>query len=249
MMTKKAGRYLARVMDWTAGTSKGGTPQVALRFDLLSIWTGEEWEEVQDQQITAFLYPIKTNGSVNEIAVNALKDCFSWDGRFAFFSEREPTEKYKAQLTIEHEEYNGESHLKVKWLNPFNSDPRGSGLAKADASFIKSLDAQYGSVFRAAGITGSKPAAGPRPAAAAGTTPADIAKGSAWSGFKIARAGSDPLQHAVEFRRAVEDYFEDRSPTLITADEWKRFESDGFRKAVTSPIGDEPHFAPDDIPF
>lgn len=147
-MPDQPGRYRAEVIDAVAGEHKNGLAQIVLRFRLIEEWTGTEWgQPPAGQEITAYQFLEKKNGSVNEYAMDSLMESFGWDGTDPFWFEDNLEELPQVQITLDYEKYQGQDRLRVKWINPF--DYEGPGVQRADTDDRRALMDRIGSQLRA----------------------------------------------------------------------------------------------------
>lgn len=243
MLPTEKGNYQARPMQWRVGTSKNGAVEFAVEFSLYGQWNGETWQEC-DLSITGYFYLITKNGSVNEKTVEQVEQAFKWDRRTGTAQLANAGSLPDCQIYCDFEAgQDGGQRIKVKWLNQLDHEP-GSGLKATDPQEVQNIDARFGALLR--GSSPNKGPIAPPPAANPPVKPnvRDEAKRKAWEAFKTAH-GND----GEKFKQMAHDYFAGKPFESLGADQWNKFREDGFQKLVTSPIGDEPMFKPDDIPF
>ena len=164
MMPTQAGRYRGEVLEvGVRRTGQNNLLTVTLRFELTEIQDAGAWASCADEglEITSYNYLEKKDGSLNERTIRTLQEVFGWPGGDPFWFE--DNELTGAQVTLEFEEWQGQERLKVKWLNPFDSEGPG-GVAKSDAEERRAVMAQIGAKLRAFGAppAAAKPA-GPPP--------------------------------------------------------------------------------------
>lgn len=265
------GRYIARPLDWTAEESEVGQRllQFVCRFELAHHWSGSEWVDVSqdDLSITGYFYLMKSDGKPNTSTIENLKASLGWDGRSVGGLTNGEWGGVEVQITVGSEEYQGKTKIKVKWIAPRDADPRGGGIEKPAPQVIQSLDAKYGSMFRALG--GGSPSARPTPPAAAGNsgaTPA-TAQQAAWAAFKAKAGQLTQDERTAVWGEALEQFFGHRDRAKIADGDWQNFTvvvnkswtpvggiPQSMRKkqpepAGGPPFGDEQQFKEDDIPF
>lgn len=134
------------------------------------------WYDISEEkrEISGYHYMEKKDGSVNTNTIDKLKDALGWDGADvdALDSGLDLSEKL-VKITCEFEEYNGNTRLKVKWLDNENAEPAMKKVSEAEK---KAIASRFGSKLRAnAGGTTVpvKPPAG-RPTAATPAKPASV---------------------------------------------------------------------------
>lgn len=146
------GTYNAEAKSAVIWESEKGALMVTFDFDV------EGGGNIKGQQCI-----VQKDGTISEISIRTLKECFGWAGQDPFDLENpDSLSGKKVELVLAWEEYNGKQRLGVKYINA-----PGGGMPKpADR---KSVLAKYGAKFRA--LSGGAPAA-PTKAPAAKTPPA-----------------------------------------------------------------------------
>lgn len=96
------GTYKARGMDAALSTTKSGREQVGVRFELVD-HPGE----------TIIWYGYFTDGTF-ERTIKSLRAC-GWRGDD--LSDLSGIGAMEVQIVVEHEEYNGKTRAKVRWVN------------------------------------------------------------------------------------------------------------------------------------
>lgn len=163
MSIQEAGKYLARCIDdvgqirW--GMSKNGIPQLALTFALV-----DQDERATNETIDgAFSLDEKKNQkgtSAYSITEKALRNC-GW--RTGSLDDLSGINDNIVELDVQWEEYNGESRLRIKWVNK----PGGHRLTFKDslsAADVKAIAARF---------RGASEASKPKNAPAGGGTSGD----------------------------------------------------------------------------
>ena len=163
-MPQREGTYKARVKNHWLEESKEGKPVVVLELELLTIFhtapdgrTG--WAKAPElpAEIKSWQYPIKKDGTVNQTAIDQLESALMWDateGIAAFqLDDGDVTDGFigtELQAVLKNDTYNGETKLKVQWLNPATADPTKSSQGqKADPATVQNLAAQYDGMIAA----------------------------------------------------------------------------------------------------
>jgi|GEM_PF-859128 len=122
---------------------------------------GENWE------IVGYFYLEKKDGTLNTVAIDALKAALGWDGRDPFWLQETDLSQHAVQVKLGFEEYGGKTRLRVQYLNPFGSSGVG-GVSKADDATRRTIGNRLGSKLRAL--------SGPAPVAARPAKPAKPAR-------------------------------------------------------------------------
>jgi hypothetical protein len=142
MIISEAGKYRARCIDDVSnirwGMSKNGIPQLALTFAL----TDDEGRTTDTTIDGAFSLDEKKNAkgtSAYSITEKALRIC-GW--RTGSLDDLSGINDNEVELDVQWEEYNGESRLRIKWVNK----PGGHRLTFKDSmsqADIKALAARF----------------------------------------------------------------------------------------------------------
>ena len=162
MIANREGRFRASVTD--RGVNESGPNNlctVILRFHLTEEYRDGEWHDVSgdDLEIVAYNYVEKRDGSLNDFIVDALKEAFGWAGVDPFWFE-DAESLPEVQVTLGFETYQGKERLRVRFINPYDSQP-SAGVTHADASQRRAMTARLGSKLRA--HSGGTPAPAPKP--------------------------------------------------------------------------------------
>lgn len=179
---KETGTYRAVPIEWTISEStKEESQSVSIRFKfgILQRWTpgtnGGQWSAEWPSGYFAYgeQYIVGKEGNLLDKGVRALSEANLWHGDFDALDG--PVPPVAVLIEIGEETYNGETRVKVKWINPDSDEPRArGGLPKADKDTLASLRSRFQSATKA--IAGAKPSgaapAPPRPQAAGGPSPA-----------------------------------------------------------------------------
>ena len=249
MALPKCGTYIAGILDH--GIQIPDDPKKSIqweaKFECRHQLIDGEWRESDNETITGWFYLTKNqNSEPNTRTVENIRDSVGWtDGRPSSLNALDLS-SVEVQIVIDDEEdQKGQTRRKVKWINP--RDYQGGTVQKADAFRLKDIDSQWGAKFRAVmGDGGRKPTPATSPAGNA----ASSEKMAAWTKFREVNQGIERDALAEKWKSSFKAYFGVKHPDMVGAAEWSAFAADGFApKAAESPIGDEQHFASDDIPF
>ena len=164
MHADREGRFRARVMD--VGVNATGPNKlctVVLRFALTEEYAGGEWRNIESENLdaVAYCYIEKRDGGLNDFQIEALKEAFGWPGIDPFWFD-EQKELPPVQITLESEEYQGKSKIRVQFINSHDSEP--GGITHADDDTRRAMLARLGHKLRA--HSGGKPAPAPKPTGA-----------------------------------------------------------------------------------
>ena len=157
---KNGGRYKARGFEWGLGHTSDGKPQVAICFSLLD-------DDYKGETITWFGSFSKNLGNGTKTpfqrTVETMRTC-GWEGDD--FSNLTGLDANEVSLVIEHEEYQGRTQVKVKWVNALGGialkAPMTPEAAKAFAAKMKGELLALGKPAAAATSKPSKPPASKR---------------------------------------------------------------------------------------
>lgn len=125
-----------------------------------------DWTSAGDFRTFGDFYVLDRNGRPKETTIEQLSKHLGWRGSFVQVDRETPPDGIVVQVTVKAEEYRGKTKFRADWINAGDYDPRPQRL---DASEVKSLDDQYGSLLRAAVNTTTRPAG--RPAAPSAARP------------------------------------------------------------------------------
>jgi hypothetical protein len=251
MLPTQKGAYRGKIIESGVSKSSTGLPQFAANLDLYEFLEGQEWQPCQFD-ITVYLYPVQKDGSVNEINTAMLEDSLGWDRSTGFSGLSRDWAGMDVQVWCDVEEYNGKTRMKAKNLRPVDYVP--AGISRVDTQELRTLDQQFGSVFRA---TARKPAAKPangnghavaKPSAQAPVSELDAAKRDAWDKFCAAHPGVSAANPG-QWTGARSKYFKDRPVATLSVMDWRDFVRDGFQRPVENTIPNEDVFSESEIPF
>ncbi|MFW6062021.1 MAG: hypothetical protein ACOC93_04355, partial [Planctomycetota bacterium] len=122
MLPNREGLYHARPVE--IGIDETGPSKLAtclIRFRLTEeLQPDGEWADCSHEgfEITGYFYLERKDGSLNAMAVEALKAALGWDGRDVFWLQETDLSSHPVQVRLAFEEYGGKTRLKVQYLNP-----------------------------------------------------------------------------------------------------------------------------------
>ncbi len=163
MLPKREGRFKATIGEHAVDeTGPNHLATFICQFRLTQELVNGEWEPVDaDWGITGYFYLEKRDASLNEFAVEQLKEAFGWDGRDPFWLQDTDFEGHVVQVKLSYEQFNGQTRLKVQYVNP--GDWAGAAVRKADDSTRRNIQSRLGPKCRASAGPGVKSAAPPAP--------------------------------------------------------------------------------------
>ncbi|MBA2390552.1 MAG: hypothetical protein H0V67_09905 [Geodermatophilaceae bacterium] len=240
-LPKYGGRYIGVPREWgVSEQGKNKIPTLVCSFDLLYYETHGQWQDVaaDAMEIVGYFYLFKKDGEPNTFTIDALKESLGWDGRSLATLNDNDWSAMEVQLTIQHEEYEGKSRPKVKFINHRDAQA-GGGVEKLDPQAVKSLDAMYGAKLRA--INGSTPPARsngaskqsfpPEPAPTQKLPPIEAAKRAAWAAFTVkwSEYVSDNADEApnrdTQWKTILKEAVPGKESRAFTAEDWSNIEN------------------------
>lgn len=173
----RPGQFRARPVQWGLVQSKAPSQSLGVRIQFLLLeWLDDAqrkwlpWEEYGSLCGGTF-YIVGRDGSVGESQERNIADLvrfLNWSGDIADLLEGGNFRPVDCQVTIGEEEYNGQTRMKVQWLNSLNGT-----INRVAPDAAKSLAAKYGSQFRA--VAGNVKRNMPLPVPARASTPPPVA--------------------------------------------------------------------------
>lgn len=151
-MAFQNGKYRAKARTWALGESSNKTPEIAVEFEITAKG------DYEGRSIT-------WHGYLTEKAfkrtIESLRNC-GWTGDDLSAIDSMPNE---VDLVVENEEYEGETHAKVKWVNKPGGlalkTPMSPESAKAFAAKLKSEIRAFDAANGKKATNGGRPAAPP----------------------------------------------------------------------------------------
>jgi hypothetical protein len=209
------------------------------RYSILEEFVDGAWADVSGEglSIDGYHYLEKRDGAVNEFTIDALKEAFGWDGRDVYWLE--DNDLPNCQITLKYETHEGRERMKIKWLNPYDSE--GGMVSKATPEVRKKISGRLGSKLRA--IAGTTPAA-QRPTGTPKTPPRAAPKPAgptatmedAWAAFADTQAASaTPISDewiSSEWFRIIAELTGKTDPAAVTPEEWYRVKTEGPAQVV-----------------
>lgn len=159
----RPGIFKARASAWKVKRfDNSRSVAIAIRFDLLEMLNQGQWTSLAEFgqfQVYGDYFVIGKEGGVNQTAVDQLARSLGWAGSFRAV-EAGPPPPDLVQVKVVEDRYGEEVRFKASWLNPGDYKPDFAGK---DPEGVRDLDAEYGSLLRAA-AGGSTPRPAGRPA-------------------------------------------------------------------------------------
>lgn len=151
MRLDRAGIFKAKPTSWGVQKSEGSqSVAIAIDFTILAQLEGYEWADwsgYEEHTITGYFWVIKKDGSINSTTVTSICESLYWNCSLESIAN-DPVPDMVVQITVKEETYNGQTRLKVGWLNPGDYSPKA---AYAPVEEVKELQTRFGSLLRAAG--------------------------------------------------------------------------------------------------
>lgn len=176
---ERAGTFKAHAIEWGLRTHTNGSAIFDISF-FLDEWEGEggEWFDYTSYNatITGYFYLEKRDGTINETAINQLKDALGWDGLDLRQLQAGDWKDIPVQVVLDYETFEGKERLKLQWLN--NIEGGAGPITQASAADLTALQNRTGAQLRALGGPVPQEAAKPTkrpppPPVKVGHTPVD----------------------------------------------------------------------------
>lgn len=117
----REGRYRATLSAWKCDVSeKSGYVQFIATCQCVARYNADVKAEEQlekPETITAFLMLEGKNG-INQHQIDALKAALGWDGKDIDKLSEGPWDGREVSVSVEQDEYEGKTRLRVSWINP-----------------------------------------------------------------------------------------------------------------------------------
>jgi hypothetical protein len=167
----REGIFKVRPITWRVKGFEGKKSiAIALEFVVLAQlneaneW--EPWDGYAEVRVWGDYFVVKKDGTPNVGTCEQLAASMGWTGSLRMVASGPPPECV-VQVTVKADTYNNETRYKAGWMNPGDYVPSPGG---ASAEEIDAMDAQFGSLLRAAASSAKKAAppkaaAKPKPAA------------------------------------------------------------------------------------
>jgi hypothetical protein len=164
----REGTFRLRPLAWEVrsfANSKATAINVKLRVteqwdEASQSWV--DWSAFEEYHVYGDYFVLKKDGTVNQVTVEQLARSLGWDGTFKQVATQPPPDVVVV-VTVEPDVYKGNTRYRAGWMNPGDHVPGGSDRAAAPEA-TRQLDAQFGSMLRAAAATAKPKAAGKPPA-------------------------------------------------------------------------------------
>ena len=147
----RPGRFRANATQMGLYVKDGSNAvQAIFDFGIVEMWdqqTAAWMDWPYDQHILGYITIVKSDGSPNNIQVEALMKNLGWSGDLSALVQGSPFRPEPCQITVDNSTYEGKTSLKVNWVNGWND--AGGQIKCADEAKVKALAAKHGSSFRA----------------------------------------------------------------------------------------------------
>lgn len=168
----QAGIFKGRLVNWAVKQVESGAVAVTLKLVIVASLDGQAWvpwdpETVEEYTVYGDFWVIKKDGGINTKVVESLVAALPWDGNLTSITQTPPD--VVVQVTVKEDTYQGVTRYKASWVQPEDYTPQPMGESSED---VKALQAQFGSLLRAAAGAAKKAAA--KPASKKGPPPAKV---------------------------------------------------------------------------
>ena len=163
----RAGTFRGNISEYGLKEFESGSVAVAIRVYLTEYWNDidkvwVEWHEF-DHEAHGDIVVVKKDKTINQNAASSLIRYAGWDGDIESIQSSKWTPT-PIQVVIKEDTYNGETRLKIAFVNEFARTPGGLG-ANMSPEKARQLQTQFGASLRAiAGsvkMNGTKPSGSP----------------------------------------------------------------------------------------
>ena len=229
MLANREGLFHAYPVDiGVSETRENKLLQVAIVYQLFEECIGGNWNDCHSEglEITGYHALERRDHTLNEYAIKSMQASLGWDGVDPFWLQDNAAAlaDHPVQVKLSFEEYNGNTSLRVQFLNPYGSQ---GGMSKGSDELRRSVGNRLGSKFRAA--AGSAPAAAPSPktkpqTAAPPKAPVETSTmQEAWdaftAGYNLPGGGSEDDRNEQWFR-IIGELTGGKQANDLTSEEW-----------------------------
>jgi hypothetical protein len=166
----RAGTFRGKVLDRSIGESKNGCVQLTLQLQASQLWdeTEKVWVDwnYDEVDIYANLY-MSSKASKETRSAEQVKKAFGWDGYNVIELQTSDQLRDEIQFRVEEDTYEGNTTLKVNWIDAYDATP-GRSLEKLDKTGLAKIQAKWAGVLAGSGkgpVPKSAPPSAPKPAA------------------------------------------------------------------------------------
>lgn len=163
MPLEREGIFKARPVSWEVSQADSGAVAVSFCFEIVAqLDQGNEehpwidWSSSAPHHCYGAWWVVGKDRKIHQGAVDQLKLSLGWNGSLLDVSATEVPDKI-VQITVKAETYKEKTRYKAGWMRPEDYVPTGGG---ASVSEVQQLDAQFGSLLRAAAAAVKAKAAG-----------------------------------------------------------------------------------------
>lgn len=164
---EREGIFKMRPLSWKVEPSQNSkSVAIAIEFVVLAqlaedvdangakVYSWIDWSEAEEHRVWGRYYVVGKEGKANVSSCEQLAESMGWNGTLKSVQAGPPPRGLVVQVTVKADTYNGKTTYKAGWMNPGDYVPTGGG---ADESEVNALDAQFGSLLRAAASSKLKP--------------------------------------------------------------------------------------------
>lgn len=161
-MIDRTGIFKAVPVSWQVRSKETGSVAISIRFRIVAQLDEKnewhDWQQYGEYQVFGDYWVIGKGGKVNDKTVEQLSTSLGWRGSLGEIANGTPPEAL-VQIKVDENTYNGKTSFRAGWMNPGDFVPQSGG---EDAETVRGLDAQFGSLLRAAASKPSAPAGRPK---------------------------------------------------------------------------------------
>lgn len=147
----RAGTFRGNIVEYGLKEVESGSVAVTMRVQLNEMWNDQnkDWDDwaQYDQEAHGDVWIIKKDKTPNQNAVTSLCRNAGWDGNIESIQDGK-WQPNPVQVVIVEDHYNGETRMKISFINDFYRTPGGLG-ANMTPEKAKQLQMQFGSALRA----------------------------------------------------------------------------------------------------
>ena len=146
----RTGTFLGYPIDSGMGETKNGYPQWMAQLRGVELYDEDteqwiDWSEYDVNEITGY-FVLFGKDDKPTLTAKQIQKALGWSGE-SFQDLNADFSEVPVQFRVEESTYQGETRLKVTWIDNANAEP-GRTIQKLDNAAVKSLDAKYAAALR-----------------------------------------------------------------------------------------------------
>ena len=146
----RTGTFRGYAIDSGMGETKNGYPQWIAQLQAVEHYAEEkedwiDWSEYEEKEITGYFVLFGGDGSPT-LTAKQVQKALGWSGE-SFQELNADFSEVPVQFRVEESTYQGETRLKVTWIDSADAEP-GRSIQKLDNDAVKKLDAKYAAKLR-----------------------------------------------------------------------------------------------------